>query len=350
MSGMVIVAGPFGLRVGEATGLLTLIEAPDLSPPGAAGLCADLRPHGFDHLRPDLVPLALARREGQGLRLLALAMRVDAHRLHFWCPPGAAVMVDEADLAPRLAALFQRHHLALNNFECNLHPIAQPDQPLRCWRLAPAAVGADLLPALLDWAEGGHSGVMLWPGNELWHLAGTVTLMRQLAGPDLLAVQAGGRRKKPAFDSPLWTVERFAPDARGQMRRRAEESFATDLQGHDAAPEIAAAHLTGEGWRRLGHLHRTTDRLGLECLTAGTLIEMDLTRYHGTEGGLAIWLGLRATASRDPADPGAAALDRLAAALTAAFPGLCNGPPLTEEPLMTEISRLTHPAAEKEPA
>lgn len=345
MSGMAIVAGPFGLRVGEAAGPVTLIEAPDLPPPGAAGLCADLRPHGFAHLRPDLVPLALARREGQALRLVALAMRIDAHRLHFWCPPGAAVAVAEADLAPSLAALFQRHHLALNNFECNLHPIAQPAQPLLCWPLDPA--GADLLPALLDWAEGDRSGVMLWPGNELWHLAGEVTLMQQLAGPDLLAVQAGGRRKKPACDSPLWTVERFAPDSRGQMRRRIEENFATDLQNHDASPEIAAARLTGEGWRRLGHLHRTTHRLGLESLATGTLIEMDLTHYHPQGGGPSAWLCLRAIASRDPADQGAAALHSLAAGLAAAFPGLCGRPPLTEEPL---ISRIRQPAMQEEPA
>jgi len=334
----VVVMGDWGLRHDEPGRRLRQVAAPGLdAAPVGTGRVVDLRRVGLANVAANEIPLALAVRSGDDtLTLDALAMRLDAHRVQFWAPPGLPERLAPADLAARIAALYQDWHLPLNNFECNQHPLPGHAHAACGWALAPAASAralAGTLLAALD--EGVIPAAIPQPGHEYARRAGPQTYLSDLDTGDVLALTPGGRKKKPAHDSPLWHLERFAKTPGGAWcRAGVSEHLADTLRDFDRAPEAVAATLVAAPLRRVGQAQEVLHRLCIESQDTGALIELDAAHYR-RDGAAAGCLTLRLAAARYLPDQAAleADLTRIAEAVAAHIQPHLRGKTIAGEPM-----------------
>lgn len=287
MTSRFVVIGDWGLRFDEDGEDFRLVSTPDMVI-GAAGACGDLRRWGETILAPETMPLAVVAGDEQGfLSIESLAMRVDAHRIHFWTPPGLPVTVRHDALARTLRDLFRSHHLAINNFECNHHPVPDPLQYVLFWSLEPSSSPTVLAGALLESVDDRKlPDLMLQPGNEAFRFAGPLVAMATLDRTAMLTVQRGGRRKKPSWDSSLWHVEQFRRTSDGVWKRGwTVETAANELRSFDAAPQVVAATLSEAPLFHVGSFDFVQQRVCLESYRTGALVQADIVHFRPAETG-----------------------------------------------------------------
>jgi hypothetical protein len=344
-----VAVGRWGLRVDESCDDLSLVPAPG-SAVGAAGACEDLRRWGVQNVGPETMPMAMVAGDAEGLLSIeTLAMRLDAHQIHFWTPPEMPVSVSRDALARTLRGLFQTHHLPLNNFECNHHPVPARSESAVFWRLEPDLSPTVLAGELLAWIDDRKvPDLMLQPGNEAFRIAGRIHCVATLDRSGILTVQQGGRRKKTAWDSPLWHVERFGLGSGGAWTRDwTIETTASELRPFDAAPPVVAATLSVEPLISVASFETVLQRVCVESLRTGALIQADTALYRRFDVPVAApsykVFSLRLVSSRYPHDCQRlrADLDRIADDIEARFEPLRGGSPRSEgEPLPAFLSAM----------
>jgi hypothetical protein len=344
-----VVVGRWGLRVDESCDDLELVPAIG-SVVGAAGLCHDLRGWGIQNVHPETMPMAIVAGDAGGLLSIeSLAMRLDAHQIHFWTPPDMPLSVPREALARTLRGLFQAHHLALNNFECNHHPLPARSKAAAFWFLEPDLSPTVVAGELLAWIDDRKvPDLMLQPGNEAFRIAGPIHCMATLDRSAILTVQRGGRRKKPAWDSPLWHVERFAMQSGGVWTSDwTIETAASELRPFDATSPLVAATLSPGPLISLASFETVLQRVCIESLQTGALIQADAALYrrvdaHLTERSRLIF-SLRLVSSRYPHHSERLWTDlyRIADYIEQRFEPLQSNPPRRDgEPLPALLSAM----------
>ncbi|CAN7771454.1 hypothetical protein LJR245_007556 [Rhizobium leguminosarum] len=305
-----IVFADWRLRHGQNGGRIRVKKLPEnVQLASAQSLVMDLRLFGEENIAETETPVAVVRVLGEMATPIALLMRQDEEQVHFIPRPGARD-VHISELEAHLRQLFTSHHLALNNFECNVHELADPSKYTHSFEISADAmsVARNLTESLRSdiW-----SGFHLRPGYQFQWFADTVTAFEVLFEQRLVLIGKGSKGRKTQLDDLGWNAEIYRKSTSNWCGEEVPK-IRVELRPFDRTPQTVAALLLKSPLRRIGVMSYERIRIEAECAQTSLLVEIDVISCRPVSGNTQrrTYLTLRSHSARQILD-GDAALGKM---------------------------------------
>ena len=265
------------------------------------GVCIDLRRFGETNISSREVPLAVVEVYEDYVVPIAYVMRQDEEQVHF-------ISIREQQCIARehagavLHSIFARHHLPLNNFECNIFAIS-PEHPLTSTYLiesSGAPIASKLATAL---RKGTIPGFHLRPGHEFKWASSTLHYFMSLDGNQMVTIEPGGRGKDRTFDCIGWEMAVYRREA-GDWILDFVREVKPDLQSFDEHAQTVAAQAFGSPLIQLRDTEFERVGLQAECALSGLILEFEIAIFGRNRNisDRSAFLTIRCCQARRPLD------------------------------------------------